>query len=210
MAEKTRLRVHGYGDIEVEGLISYLNDLHTAYASIFVFETMLSERYQNGRIYPPSPFAAMFFEQPLRGRGQRVFGRQWPPRLSEILSFIPLSSQLVLSGVRLESPGFWDFVGKLNPLEVLRQYLNDRHERRKDRNYRESAEQRRLELENIARQNQVIAECLKTARDYGASDRDLAPLVNTLLYRPLTALGRNVDRGVIEYAEILGEESKGP
>ena len=32
-----------------------------------------------------------------------------------------------------ESPGFWEFLGSLNPLEVIRRYLNDRHERAKDR-----------------------------------------------------------------------------
>ena len=56
--------------------------------------------------------------------------------------------ELVLDGVSLSSPGAWDFLGKLNPLDVIRQYLTDRHERRKDKEYREAHENRKLYLEN--------------------------------------------------------------
>jgi hypothetical protein len=108
----------------------------------------------------------------------------------------------VLSAVSLTSPGFWDFVGTLNPLEVLRHYLNDRHERRKDRSYRESAEQRRLALENLSLQNKVIAERIRIAKELGATDRDLAPLLNELINKPLTALDRHQDKGIIENTEI--------
>jgi hypothetical protein len=55
---------------------------------------------------------------------------------------------LVVSRVVFESPGFWEFLGNLNPLEVLRNYLNDRHEREKDREYRSAAERERLAIAN--------------------------------------------------------------
>jgi hypothetical protein len=47
--------------------------------------------------------------------------RDWPPSPDEVASFVPPSEQLVLSAVQLSSPGSWDFLGSLNPLEVLRQ-----------------------------------------------------------------------------------------
>lgn len=106
--------------------------------------------------------------------------------------------------MRLGSPGSWEFLGKLNPLEVLRQYLNDRHERRKDREYRELAEERRLLLENLSLENKVVSERVKIAKELGATDHDLAPLLNTLVYRPLMALDRHQDHDVISIAEIVG------
>jgi len=89
-----------------------------------------------------------------------------------------------------------------NPLEVLRQYLSDRHERRKDRQYRESAEARRLFLENLHREKEVLASRIRIAKELGATERDLAPLLNELVYRPLSALDANQDKNLIEQAEI--------
>jgi hypothetical protein len=130
-------------------------------------------------------------------------GRYWPPTAKEIAAFVPRSEKLILSGVSLNSPGSWDFLGALNPFEVLRKYLSDRHERRKDRDYRESAEERKLILDNLSTETRVISERVRLAREMGATDRDLAPLLNELIYNPLVALDRYQDKGVIEDAEIL-------
>jgi hypothetical protein len=84
-----------------------------------------------------------------------------------------------------------------------RHYLNDRHERRKDREYRESAERRRLMLDNLSLENKVISERVRLAKEIGATDRDLAPLLNELVYKPLVSLDRYQDKGVVENSEIL-------
>ncbi|HWU88611.1 MAG TPA: hypothetical protein VN253_15180 [Kofleriaceae bacterium] len=110
---------------------------------------------------------------------------------------------LLLYATRLSSPGFWDFVAKLNPLEVIRHYLSDRHERRKDKNYRERAEQHRLELENSLLANKVIRERIELAKSLGASEVDLIPLLNQLVHQPLRGLGRHQDNGLIEAAELV-------
>lgn len=99
-------------------------------------------------------------------------------------------------------------MGALNPLEVLRKYINDRHERRKDKEYRETAEKRRLALENLSLENKVISDRVKLAKQLGATNRDLAPLLNELVYKPLVALDSVQDRGVITYAEIPEEDGK--
>ena len=132
-------------------------------------------------------------------------GRQVPTKL---LRSCQSYKQLVLSAVRLSSPSFWEFLGTLNPLEVVRKYLNDRHERRKDREYRDTAEQRRLTLENLALENKVISDRVKLAKQLGATNRDLAPLLNELVYQPLTRLDRSQDRGVITYAELPGSDDE--
>lgn len=50
--------------------------------------------------------------------------------------------RLSLRSVELHSPGFWEFFGKANPLEFIRQLLNDLHERNKDYSYRNDAEKK--------------------------------------------------------------------
>src|SRR5208282_3632304 len=70
------------------------------------------------------------------------------PSASEVTAFVAPRDRLRIHSVTLSSPGFWEFFGKLNPLEVIRQYLTYRHEQRKDREYREAAEKNKLNLEN--------------------------------------------------------------
>lgn len=125
-----------------------------------------------------------------------------------VASLVPGRDRLVLHSARFESPGFWEFLGALNPLEVIRQYLNDRHERRRDREYRDAAEARRLDLENCLLENRVLRERIEIAKSLGATDSDLAPLLNELVYRPLRALNVAQDEGFIKSAVIIEENRK--
>lgn len=209
MPETGRLRIHGEGDVPVELVIEYLADLKHAYNSIVVFESIIEglQRASRDFPFPRYPFG-LYTEWPFARRRALGHIRGWPPSPDEIASFVPRSEQIMLSAVELSSPGFWDFMGTLNPLEVLRKYLSDRHERRKDVEYRESAERRKLDLENMVLENTVVSERIAIAKELGATNRDLAPLLNDLLYKPLTRLDRSQDRGVIGDAEIPDERKE--
>jgi hypothetical protein len=209
MPEQARLRVHGQGDVEVELVAAFLGDIKHAYDSVLLFDTTIDGMRRAARDFPFPwyPFA-LDFGWPSGRRGVRRT-RDWPPTAEEVASFVPRAEQLVLSAVSLASPGFWEFLGTLNPLEVLRKYLNDRHERRKDHDYRESAERRRLELENLNLESRVLSERIRIAREIGATDRDLAPLLNELIYKPLALLDRYQDKNVIEHAEIPTDHHRG-
>lgn len=208
MPQEGRLRIHGQGEVEVARITRYLDDLKHAYDSALIFETVMSgmERAALESPYPLRPYLFLSGWPLTRGRVLQVT-REWPPSAEEVASLVPISDQLVLSAVKLASPGFWEFIGKLNPLEVLRQYLHDRHERRKDREYRESAEERRMRLENLILENKVLAEQINLAKELGATERDLAPLKNALLYRPLMSLDAHQDHDVIEHAEIVHKKT---
>jgi hypothetical protein len=204
MPEQARLKVYGQGDVEVELATTYLGDLKHAYDSVLVFEATIDRMYRATRYFSfPWDPSGLDFGWPLASRRGMRRTREWPPTSEEVASLVPVTEQLILTAVTLTSPGFWEFLGTLNPLEVLRQYLNDRHERRKDREYRESAERRRLMLDNLSLENKVISERVRLAREIGATARDLAPLLNELVYKPLVALDRYQDKGVVENSEIL-------
>lgn len=198
------LRVYGQSGIRATEIREYLAQLEHAYNSIYTFEALV-EAYKRAARHIPSRFYELgtFYGFPLALGGRMRFLVSWPPTPDTVAAVVLPRHRLVVHAVRLESPGFWDFVGKLNPLEVLRLYLNDRHERRKDREYREAAEARKLELENQILESKVLRERIEIARELGATEQDLAPLLNELVYRPLAALDRHQDRGVIEAAEIL-------
>lgn len=47
--------------------------------------------------------------------------------------FLIPKESLVISKINFNSPGFWEMIGALNPLTQIREYLNDRHKRKKDK-----------------------------------------------------------------------------
>lgn len=204
MPEMARLRVHGHGEIEVDIIISYLSDFKCAYDSLFVLEHTLENVDRFARRVPFEFYQlGLSADWPIGSRRYIRSLRDWPPSSEQLALLVPTSERLALAKVELSSPGFWEFLGSLNPLEVLRKYLNDRHERGKDKRYRESAEERRLRLENLMLENTVISERIKIAKEIGATDRDLAPLVNALARDPLLALDQYQNRGVIEHTELI-------
>jgi len=206
MPDRARLRVYGEGEMEVRLVKDYLSDFQHAYNSLLVFEHMLDGIRRRMKDYPLSSALLFdYYEEAVWSKRPRRFMQttsDWPPTLDQLHSRVPLSEQLILSGVQIASPGFWEFVGSLNPLETLRKYLCDRHERRKDREYREPAERKRLEMENEILRSKEISERIRLAKELGATDRDLAPLVNDLIARPLGALDQYQNRGLINRAEF--------
>jgi hypothetical protein len=99
-------------------------------------------------------------------------------------------------------------LGSLNPLEQIRKYLNDKHEREKDRGYRAAAEEGRLKTEQTLREIETIGRALELAERHGATRDELTPFLDQLVHRPLERLGRVQSARVIEHTEIKQIEDK--
>ena len=129
---------------------------------------------------------------------ERRFNRSWPFTSSTFVwtpsepahaaLLVDPAEALVLRRVELTSPGFWEFLGTLNPLEVTRKYLQDRHLRRQDRLYREVAEQRRLNLENEDLATEVMRNRMNLAREAGVPDAEITAMFNHYVAGPLHEL----------------------
>lgn len=202
------LRIQGEAGLRLTDVRDFLARLEHAYNSLYAFENTISAadrlaRRWHGPIFPFDPYGWPLLPM----RTSRLFS-SWPPSQEAIASVIPARDRLVLKAAHFDSPGFWEVLGTLNPLEVIRQYLKDRHERRKDNEYRDAAEARRLDLENHLLENKVIRERVELAKSLGASDADLAPLINELVHRPLRGLNAPQDEGVIDAAELTEQNSK--
>jgi hypothetical protein len=172
MRKQAQFRIYGHGHVEVKYTAEFLADLERAYDSLFLFESIVEDV---SRL--PRYLDRWSLVDPIQLQWSLLNSR--PP--ADVVAGVPFQERLVLAGVRLNSPGFWDFLGALNPLEVIRKYLSDRHERLQDRDYRESAEQRRLVLENLKLENEVIAGRVKLARDLGATEHHLAAMLDQLV-----------------------------
>lgn len=192
--EQGFLRIDGRGGVTAEQMRELLTVLDGAYASV-------------------SRADAFVRRELAVARAARRWARHWgPPELflplaayrvggPAAIESIPVGHPLVVSQVTLRSPGFWEFMGSLNPLEVLRQYLNDRHERRKDDTFRSPAEAERLAIENASLKLDVVRQYLDLQREYadelGAVEGLQDEIVGAI--RPaLGRLGEVDDRRLIE------------
>ena len=113
--------------VSVELVAAFLTDLKHAYDSVLLFEATIDGMRRAARDFPfiRYPFGSEYGWLPASRRATPRT-RNWPPTAEEAASFVPRAEQLVLSAVSLNSPGLWEFLGTLNPLEVLRKYLNQR------------------------------------------------------------------------------------
>lgn len=185
------LRLHGRGDEPVDEIIGLLDALNSAYEGIVRYRLLLDRMYSYRRWLRrySHPF---YLEDGLHFWAVSDYAKYG----------LPPGFRLSLKGVRLQSPGFWDFLGKLNPLEVLRNAINDAHERRKDRDYRESAEARRLRLENIILENQALSGRMAVLRDLGMTEEEMAQVRTTLIYQPIEKVLQYQNARLVDFAEL--------
>ncbi|RCW27662.1 hypothetical protein DFR48_102146 [Ciceribacter lividus] len=197
--EPFRLRIAAHRAGGVDEIVRFLSDINAAYEACYFFEVRLT-RWQRRYI----------FEAP---------SHTWlEPNLSvnatEPSSILP-EFQLELTKVSINSPGFWEFLGALNPLQQMREYLKDRHERLKDKDYRNLSEKERLQLENellraqvIKAKHDVLRDRVSLLREMDMSDQQIAELVWRSVGVPLAKLGRHQDAGLIGKPLIENEESE--
>lgn len=195
------LRIHTNANLRVFEVQGFLSALDKAYGSLLLFagDTEIIARS-----------SSKSEAQRLWYAGFHLYGVNLDERLQA-------DERLVLRQVELHSPGFWDFVGLLSPLRVIelvfklkRESANDNEERRKDREYRDKAEDRRLHLENKLREVEVIQKQVALLRDMGATDKDFAPLLERLIYEPLSQLDDISERIGVQSASIVDPKDTPP
>jgi len=207
--KRSVLRISSEGGVRLFEVGELLKAIENAYNGTLIFQQTLDalRRWERGfRHFPEAPPLLGFWPSLL------VAGKRGKPVLLAKDSFDSLVSRphrLVLVRVQLKSPGSWDIAGIGAALEVVRKFLSDRHERRKDREYREPLERERLTLENEIVKTKAIESRIQLAKQLGATDEDLAPLTNELLFKPLDELGRFQDSGLITGTKLVESDDEG-
>ena len=189
MPTKVPFKLHGVGEIPADYAARVLFCVNSAYDGLLVFD-QLNEM---------SPSR-------LRDTTLRLRDYWVDPVNSIALSLPAISNALELRSVVLQSPGFWEFVGSLNPLEALRKYLTDRHERNKDISYRSQAEAEKLNIDNALLKVKLVSETVDACRKAGLTEQEIRALVRDFVQIPLLKLESLQDKGVISYAEIPNDQ----
>lgn len=197
---RASLKIHGPGAGRVEQAIGTLYAIETAYNNLYVANVHIDAIYDllNGKNRYPAPFP---FIWPHTIATSYLYGE-------DFRRIIQTEDVLELGIVQFESPGFWEFLGALNPLEQIRQYLNDRHERKKDNEFRNRAEEKKLELENERLAAQVFSERVDGLAKAGFSNEDIRRIILPSA-RALNSVANAQDNGLIEFAELKRIEDEG-
>ena len=131
--------------------------------------------------------------------------RRSGPRLrsiSKVEAVVLPEDRLRITHLSLSSPGLIDLVGSLNPLETLRQYLKDRHERRKDAKYREAADAEKLDLGNQKLRQEVILGDIEILRQLGYGEDVIRLAISKHFFEPADGIDRLQDANLIGGAQL--------
>jgi hypothetical protein len=230
---KTTTHSFSHGPLTAAWAAKFLDSLHRAYISIYAFEAIFVEPLWSRRVSQLTlndvELAGVFEAEPgLKKQAEEyptlvryIIGKlgkleitEWPWHLLAVMSVDDTVEMLTSGGhkpliiktVKISSPGVWEFLGKFNPLEIIRLWLQDRHERFKDKSYRIHADAEKLQLENLLLKARVINDWMATLKKMGASDGELRILIDKFVEQPLLRLGRFGDR--INLVEVESEESQ--
>lgn len=164
---------------EVQRIARLLLDIQFAYDNIILFEKVVD-----------------YIEQTHQERGNL-------PKLGSVINMCTYEGiePLILNRVNIQSPGFWEFIGSLNPLEQIRKYINERHERNKDRRYRMRQEEMLQELEIEKYKTQNIKDRIEILKSLGYKPKEIRELVKYFIEEPLERLGRHQDQHLIDDAD---------
>lgn len=189
MSQRVHLRIYANGDFDAEHTAIFFSRIVDAYKSLLILDKIIVAG----------------------GDGKHI-----RLKVSPIAPFIESAKdRLRLVSVEFHSPGFWEFFGKVNPLEVLREYLNDRHQRLKDVTYKNDSEKRtltlkneRLSIENSVLRLKFVNSLITTCRKAGLSEHEIRALVTEYALAPLLRLDALAEQGLITYAEMREDEKE--
>ena len=224
MAEENRtIRIKAERLGTVKEVRQMLKDFDNAYNSIYAFNFLVDSlqsdrerqrRYQKDEFYDlrkywkeffrhkDFPYDPMFFEifwdRHLRKFDETKINLLELQSKLDISKIVLPSELLVINKVNIQSPGFWEFLGSLNPLQQIREYLKDRHERKKDKNYRSRQEEELGELSIIEKKNNIVNQRIGILKELGYSEAEIRQLVSSMIIEPLNKLGNHQDKGLIE------------
>jgi len=201
--ELTSLRIYTNRLGNTSEIIQYLGDLEKAYNSIYFFYDFLENFDPNSKRAQRHFFFLREFGYPFIDQ----------PNLNNNPDSILPIYRLELTKINISSPGFWEVVGSLNPLEVIRNFLNDRHKRRQDKEWRERLEKEKMEKENqllqvqiLEGENRVVRERIQLYRELGYSDQKVQELIWANVTQPLLILGKHQDSKLITDATGEGQQ----
>ncbi|MBL1084999.1 hypothetical protein JK359_24005 [Streptomyces actinomycinicus] len=134
---------------------------------------------------------------PIHRARQRVHAHD---RASDYLATAP---RLMFMSAHVDSPGVWEFLGSLNIFTQIREYLKDRHERKKDFAYRNEAEKRQLAAAATKAEVDAVSGFVTLLLQAGYTEAEIRQRLEDRFFQPMRQLESFQDRGLLLEPEVL-------
>ncbi len=196
--EQTQLIIKSERLGDVEEITSFLTDLNLVYQqlSIFFIITSDEEQIKSNDTIKKYLRTALLGKKKLKKNKIRVSFKMIKKSL--VSYQIP---NLRLERINIQSPGFWEIVGSMNPLQQIREYIKEKHEREKDKEYRNDLEKAKGILDLEKQRNEIVEHRIKNLKLAGYNDDQIQRLVLKLYANPLILLDKHLDSGLITGVE---------
>lgn len=206
--QRAVLRVGSFGERRAAEVSNFLHVIEESHNGFLMFLNLFDEGFR------PSPYASARTD-PRQAAMYLSKTRGIPDDMRYVL--LGDEEELFVTKIAVSSPGIWEFLGALNPLIAINTYLEGRHERRKDREYRETSDRQRLSLENerIALENQllktkVVQERLHLAEASRLRPADQRLLLDRLVIEPMLGLAATAEQGMAFAASAVPKIESSP
>ena len=197
MTSDIRLRINTEKLGDIREVVRYLQVLEQAYNHLYAFDFIITDAKRRHEELNESGYSSWGGSKPVRTI----------PSVRKPEEVVLPEDRIQVSSIVIKSPGFWEFLGNSNPLEVLRKYLCDRHERKKDNTYRNQQEEERDTLENEKLRTEVVHDKIKILKELGVPEEKIRKALFEHVIKPLGELDTVQDKGLVVDAEISGSNS---
>jgi hypothetical protein len=219
-AETTTIKIKAERLGTIQQVKQLLTDIDNAYNSIYAFNYLIESLYNdrerrirlfndrfNKRDFHLKAFSSelfllgVFWDKYFGGIDSNSSNLLQLQSQLDIEKIVIPSDRLNILKINIQSPGFWEFLGSLNPLQQIKEYLKDKHEREKDRNYRSRQEEELGELSIWEKRDAILRQRIEMLRSLGYEDAEIRQLVVSMVIEPLNKLGNHQENGQIDGIE---------
>jgi hypothetical protein len=181
----------------LKGLVDVLTSLRNTHASLSLFiESFSSRDDMRGDLFHfHGPFFSPEFFREVDGRKHLTPSELQRRILSYSLSLLSPLEDLAINSVNIQSPGWLEVLGKLSPLQAIKDIIEI------IRDWKTTKRQK--ELDNALYELRIIRQAQATLKEAGVSKAQIKNATAYMIWKPMQSVVNAVDNGQITGAEII-------
>ena len=197
--EKRKFRIYGNTLGEVHDVAMFLYTIEANYNNLLAYDKAIMESVINTSFPYPT-------QEKVLARFMRFANDCC------VEEFIAPEDKLIICKISFNSPGFWEVLGSWNPLNQIREYINERHARKRDKEYAWELDKRIIQadvekkcLENDMLRVELIQTITQQLQSIGVDDEYIIHITKNC-YKNLEMLNEHIDEERITKIEVIDDE----
>lgn len=197
--EKRKFRIYGNVLGEVHDVAMFLYTIEANYNNLLAYDKAIMESVINASF-------------PFRNHDRILSTFMRFANDYHVEEFIAPEDKLIICSINFNSPGFWEVLGSWNPLNQIREYINERHARKRDKEYAWELDKKTMQtevekkrLENDMLRVELIQTITKQLQSIGLDEENILHITKNC-YKNLELLNEHIDEDRITKIEAVDDE----